>query len=310
MRSATTPNREMSTEEDLVTVRADGRPVVVGVATPGGEGAAVTFAADEARLSECGLRLVHAFTVPPGPPDAIADVYGVDVAGSFRDFGQAVLDTASTVACARARARSSVLDVDTVLARGAAARVLTEQSSTARLVVLGPDECRPWFLRLFTSRVSRTLVGSARCPVVVVPDTWVARGPRDAVTLLVDGSTVAHGPFRFAFDHAARHDLPLHVVHLSEPGGAPRVAISWHDMSRLIETWGRRYPDVLTDVVVVRGRADADTVASLRSSGLLVLGRPHRQDLAATVHDSLARTMIRQAHGPVAVAVVPGDHDG
>ena len=279
------------------------RPIItVGVAAR--EHAALAFAAEEAQLSGSDIRLVHAYTVPPSPPGAMAAVYGIDVDGSFRKDGLAVLADATAVMAAE---HGGVV-VHTVLKQGRAPRVLAEASASSRLVVLGPDDSRPWYSRLFVSRVSRTLVESAGCPVVVVPDSWDPQTRCGHVTLLIDCETVAHGPLRFAFEHAARHHQALRIIHLQESDGPDEGAVSWHDMTRLIESWSSRHPGVQHDVEVVRGSVAIETVKSFETTGLLVLGRPHEQHLVVAFRHSLARSVIEHADCPV--AVVPADYDG
>ncbi|MET0821998.1 MAG: universal stress protein [Aeromicrobium sp.] len=274
-----------------------GRPITVGVVDA--HRAALGFAVEEARLAGCDLQLVHAYTVPPSPPRAISSAYGIDIDASFVDSGRAVL----AAAAAFVASRHPDLTVRSVLEAGAAPGVLARVSETSRLLVLGPDDATPWYSRLFRSRVSRTLAHEASCPVVVVPDTWVERSSRD-ITLLLDSRTVAHGPLRFAFERASRHDDVLHVLHVQ---GLDDDGIPWHDMRRLIESWQATYPHVLVDTAVVGGVADVAMVESFERTGVLVLGRPHGDHLPVPMHDSLAQAVIARASCPV--AVVPPDYD-
>lgn len=277
------------------------RPITVGVAD--GQRAALAFAAEEARLADCDIRLVHAYSVPPAPPEVVGNVYGIDVDGIFRESGRAVLDEA----VAWLAAEHGGIVVHPCLERGSASRTLTAMSETSRLVVLGPDDSAPWYARLFESRVSRRLASASDCPVVVVPDSW-GRGPRThGVTLLLDGRTLAHGPLLFALEHAARHHDVLHVVHLAKEGVAEDGRDTWHATMRLIESWSTRYPGVTIDVHVVDAVANEKTVRSFELTGMLVLGRPHGIGVPGS-HGSLARSVIEHADCPV--AVVPPDHDG
>ncbi len=285
-----------------MTHRHRGEPITVGVAAE--QPAVLAFAAEEARLADCDIRLVRAYTVPPAPPTVVGSAYGIDVEGTFRDSGRAVLDEAAAVLAAG----HSGIVVHRILERGGASHVLTAMSETSRLVVLGPDDTVPWYTRLFESRVSRKLAQAAACPVVVVPDSW-GRAPRTrSVTLLLDGRTVAHGPLRFAFDHAARHQDVLTIVHLRGADGAGWDAPTSHDMTRLVESWRVRYPEVAAEVEAIDEFADLETVESFESTDVLVLGRPHHGRVPAPLHRSLARVVIE--HADCAVAVVPPDHDG
>lgn len=282
--------------------RRSAAPITVGVA--GRERPALAFAAREAALTGSVLRLVHAYTVPPAPPDFVAAAYGVDVEGTFRESGQAVLDAAHAFVAA---AHEGVV-VEEVLERGGAAGVLTAASRTSRLVVLGPDDSAPWYSRLFESRVARALAEGGACPVVVVPDEGEQRHRARGVTVVLDGMTVAHGALRVAFEHAARHGDTLQIVRLrsTEPSGDDQVP--WHDMTRLVESWQAQHPEVGSQVRVVDGVADEETVEAYESTGLLVLARPEGSHRLALRHGSWPRAVIEHASCPV--AVVPPDHEG
>jgi len=284
-----------------MTPRDVGRPITVGVADK--QHAALAFAAEEARLSRCDLRVVHAYIVPPSPPQVMGTAYGFDIDGSFRESGREVLTDATDFLAQR----DGDLVVHPVLERGPASMILIGTSATSRLLVLGPDDAVPWYSRLFQSRVARRLADDAACPVVVVPDTWTAQNSAQGVTLLLDGESVAQGPLRYAFEHAARHDAVLHVVHLQSAYGPPAEAIHWHDMRRLVNSWRATYPQVWVSTKVITGSADPTTVATLERTGMLVLGRPHEHHDVSALHRSLARSVIEHADCPV--AVVPGDYD-
>jgi len=278
-----------------------GRPITVGVADK--QHAALAFAADEARLSGCDLRVVHAYVVPPTPPQVMGVSYGFDIDGSFRDSGQEVLADATSFLASD----YGDLAVHQVLEQGAAPMVLMHASATSRLLVLGPDDATPWYSRLFLSRVSRKLAHEASCPVVVVPDTWSADVAPQAVTLMLDHQTVAHGPLRYAFEHASRHHVALHIVHVHTNDGSEEEAIPFQDMQALIGSWRAMYRRVWADTQVVSGVADSAMVQTFEHTGLVVLGRPHAHQPLTPVHRSLARAVIERAGCPV--AVVPAHYD-
>jgi nucleotide-binding universal stress UspA family protein len=155
--------------------------------------------------------------------------------------------------------------------------------------------------------VARKLADGAPCPVVVVPDAWTAQDDAQGVTLLLDGRSVADGPLRFAFEHAARHGAVLHVVHL-RPADSPHADESSRaEARRLTDSCRATHPRVRVTTTVISGDADPATVSSLERTGLLVLGRPHEHRDVAALHRSLARSVIEHASCPV--AIVPPDHD-
>ncbi|MCL3819326.1 universal stress protein [Aeromicrobium wangtongii] len=271
-------------------------PITVGVADS--QHTALAFAAEEARIQGCAVRVVHGFIVPPSPPQAMSAAYGVDIEGSFRESGREVLADAVEYLTSR----YGDVTVEQVLERGPASRVLIDASATSRLLVLGQDDATPWYSRLFRSRVSRDLTVDALCPVVVVPDTWSTRTPADGVTLLLDQRSSVTGAVRFAFENASRHDGTLHAVHVGDTGTREGP-----DMRTLVDSWCARYPGVQVATSVVPGAPDPSTVKSFARTGLLVLGRPREHLLPGLPDKSLARAVIEHAGCPV--AVVPDDHD-
>jgi nucleotide-binding universal stress UspA family protein len=276
------------------------RPVTVGVADK--QHAALSFAAEEARLAGCDVRVVHAYTVPPAPPQVVGSAYGIDIPGSFRETGREVLAEATEFLTSR----YADVTVHPVLEQGSAPTVLTASSASSRLVVLGPDDAVPWYSRLFQSRVSRRLVDDALCPVVVVPDTWSARRSGTGVTLMLDARTTAHGLLRFAFEQASRHLDVLRILHV-EPTGSGDEESPWHDMRRVLDAWQATYPRLLVDTELISGEPDLAMTESFEGTGLLVLGRPHGHHVVPAMDRSLARAVIQRASCPV--AVVPPDHD-
>jgi nucleotide-binding universal stress UspA family protein len=240
---------------------------------------------------------VHAYTVPPRPPTQLSAAYGLDIDAGFRQAGEDVVSRAAQFV----RRTHPHLRVQQVVERGAAPGVLTEQSETSRLVVIGPDEARPWYVRLFESRVARHLANESSCPVLVVPDTWAAATQPEGVTLMLDAETTAHGPLRYAFEAAAHGDRNLRVVHLVPADGPYASTLNWHDMNRLIGSWQAIFPQVQIDVRSATGVADLASMDAEETTGLLVLGRPRTVGPIPGSSRSLARSVIEHADCPVAV---------
>lgn len=278
-----------------MTTDAAGLPISVGVLDK--QKAALAYAADEADRIGCDVRVVHAYTVPPEPPTVLSAAFGVDIDALFRGVGDDVLAEAADFVSAT----HPDVSIHRVLERGPAPQVLLEQSRTSRLIVLGPDESRPWYVRLFESRVARRLANDSSCPVVVVPDTWVATSQPSGVTLMLDAETTAHGPLRHAFETADHTGANLLIVHVEPPEGPRANALAWHDMTRLIDSWQGIFPRVQVETRTMTGLADVDRARSLEATGLLVLGRPRETSPIPGMSRSLARAVIEHAECPVAV---------
>ncbi|MBC7633592.1 universal stress protein [Aeromicrobium sp.] len=269
--------------------------ITVGVADK--QHAALSYAAAEAVRIGCDLTVLHAYTVPPGPPTALSTAYGVDIEEAFRESGRLVLADAADYLVLE----HPGLLVTGVLARGPASKALAEESALARMVVIGPDDAQPWYLRLFESRVARRLAEHSSCPVVVVPDTWDGDADSRGVTLMLDGETTAHEPLRFAFEAADRGSRRLRIIHVLEPDDGGSDSRVWREMTHLIDLWGATHPHVLVTTTVITGVADLTTIGSLEKTGLLVLGRSHESRHITALSRSLAQKVIEHASCPVAV---------
>lgn len=133
--------------------------VVVGI--DGSEAArrALLWAADEARVRDADLEVVHAWQHPAPPLGLVLPT--ID-AGTSESHARGVLD--ATVAGLGDRS----ITVEPILAEGPAARLLVEASAGAALVVVG-SRGHGGFPGLLLGSVSGQVMHHARCPVVVVP---------------------------------------------------------------------------------------------------------------------------------------------
>ncbi|WP_123060346.1 universal stress protein [Streptomyces hyaluromycini] len=157
------------------------------------------------------------------------------------------------------------------------------------------------------------LVGSAHCPVVLVPDRLVASGRRTGVTLGVDARAPSDASLGFAFQSARLRGVRLHAVHAwalpasaaDRPFGVPESArAAWEDhevqlLGDALRPWCEKFPDVqvLADVRLFRP-AEALLRCSERA-WLVVVPR----DSGTTAWEVAAPALLRRA--TCAVAVVP-----
>lgn len=274
------------------------RPVVVGIADK--QPTVLEYARREAERAGCGLRLVHAYSVPPS---AMGSVYGIDIPAAFRASGQEVLDEA--ISHLRASGTNAPLECE--LAQGNAPTVLESESRTARVVIIGPDESKPWYIRMFEGLVARQLVKHAECPVVVVPDSWDGTQEGARVVVLVDGETSAHGPLKFAFETALARQAELRVLHVTPSIGGD-LDSEWEAIRRVVDSWLDVHPEIRGHSEVVKGDIRDVALRAADGAGLLVVGRPHERRLSNFLIGSLAQEILSEAGSPV--VVVPAAYRG
>ena len=149
----------------IVVTRGERRitePVVVGVDGSGTARRAVEFAAEEARMRGAELVVMHAWRTPVTYAGGTMMPVVYDPA-----LLEAEEDGILTAAVAGLGDRFPGLAVRRVLVRGPAARLLTDLSRHAQLVVTG-DRGHGAFTGLLLGSVSHHLIAHADCPVIVV----------------------------------------------------------------------------------------------------------------------------------------------
>lgn len=274
-------------------------PVAVGIADK--HPAVLEYAAREAGRAACGIQLVHAYLVPAS---AMGAAYGLDIPEAYRAAGREVLAEA-----ARHLAKSGATSpVESVLTRGFAPTVLESATRSARMLVIGPDESKPWYVRMFEGRVARQLAEHAECPVIVVPDTWEQTRDDAPIVVMVDGETSAHGPLQFAFETASARGAELRVLHVTSPVHGSTHDTHWEAIRRLVDAWYARHPNVRGSCEVVKGDVREVAVRVAESAAMLILGRPHERRVTSILMDSLAQEIIAESGCPV--AVVPSAYSG
>lgn len=282
--------------------------VVVGVNELFDEGseAALAWAAREAAARHTTLRIVCAYetvlsAVPPG-----LDVGG----GTLRHR------TAERVVTMAARQAAEWLPPDRIVAAavdGPTLGVVVDETREAALLVLGSRG-----LGALGSAVHGSVgVGAAAradCPVVVVrgPAGEPAEGAR--IVAGVDTTAASQDVLEFAFDLAARRDVPLQVVLCWHPDllasmqwrreqPPPAKALAW--LSEAVAGWREKYPDVEVTTAVFRERAPKGLVDISEAQWLLVVGRTSRHPVAQALLGSTSHGVLHHATLPVAVVPTP-----
>ena len=142
--------------------------VVVGIDGSDASRAALRWAAEEARLRDAPLVVLHAWSyIPPQPlgdPGLLAAPAG-DLPGQL-EAQRAAARSALDAALAEAGAVSGIA-VEQKLLEGDPGDVLVAASESAQLVVVG-SHGRSGFRAALLGSVSRHVASHAACPVVVV----------------------------------------------------------------------------------------------------------------------------------------------
>jgi len=292
----------MSTHTDTRT-----GAIVVGVdGSPLGEHA-VLWAAEEARLQNRSLLLVHAIEPISANQLAWLSSAGIpphQVNREAQDVAARVIERARTLADDRRPAER----VETEIQVGDPRRVLLDHAERAPLVVVG-TRGHGRVAGLLLGSVSGAVLRHATCPVAVVrPGPAESRG----VLLGVDLSLAGLPAVEAAFGQASQRRLPLTVVHCLWDTLIGRDAWAHLDPSdpdadearRLVaETLAgaqEKYPDVAVRVELTRGAIEDCLVDLSQLHELLVIGRSAGR-LRHLTWGAHATTIAEHAHSPVLV---------
>jgi nucleotide-binding universal stress UspA family protein len=133
--------------------------VAIGIDGSPSSDAALAWAAEEARIRDARLRLLHAYHAPPTVPGALPP--------SADDLRRSALDLLDA-AVERVHASVGVEREAVAVLRGNVAQALIDGSKDADLLVVGTRGLGG-FSGLLMGSVSQQCVGHAHCPVVVIP---------------------------------------------------------------------------------------------------------------------------------------------
>lgn len=255
----------------------------------------MSWAAAEAALLGVALRLVHGFSALPYESGPAAHEL-------LRCAAQSELDDAVRLA----RRDWPELPVSSQLSPHRPDLALQEQSTNATAVVIGT---RAYAVELVEARFGSavgTLLGSAGCPVVAVPQAPRRSERPGTVVVAVDGSPVSQPAVAFAFEAAQRRRAPLTMVHCwpAQRSAAGRAAARQRHQSLLAEMLAgtaQRYPEVHVTDRGHEGDPAAELVRWSKQAALLVVGTHGRDRWATAVWGSVSRVLVRESACPVAV---------
>ncbi|MFE0038731.1 universal stress protein [Streptomyces sp. NPDC059015] len=282
------------------------RPIVVGVDGSDGSLAAVDWAADEAALRGAPLRLVYATQWIAHQLQAVRMSHE-DRAGEAEGVLGAMEE--------RVRSRRPELVTTSEEIEDSPTTVLLEAASRADALVVGSHGLGGVGGFIIGS-VGQEVVAGAEEPVVLVrPDYREApsgspAGARRRVVLGLDVTDARDELMEFAFDHAARRDAPLHVLHGwhapffhrhraagdADSGVEAEMASA---LAQAVRPFRDKFPTVEVTEESAPGRPAGQLVEAAADARLVVVGR--RRTASGSHIGSITHAVIHHAACPVAV---------
>ena len=289
--------------------------IVVGADGSSDADRAIAFAVEEALRTHRSLRIVH--VIPEAVPmTPMLPLFGAD---SLRAVGSQILAEASE------RVRNLAGDevaVETVLAHGPRVPALLAHTYDAALVVLGRRSST--LARIRTGSTTSAAAGRADCPVVAVPEEWVAGAPqRGHVVAAVDGTPASADVVRTGLAAAHERGSDLVVMHAWHPLAPYDLTLGGQGAE---EVWMRQtepvvwslvaglradYPDVEVRVDLRFEHIAGALVDAGEEADLLVMGRRGAGAMFGTALGSKARALLRSGVCPVEIVPTrrPEPHD-
>ena len=285
--------------------------IVVGVDGSATSDRAVAWAAEQARLEDRDLTLVHATGIVGTAALLWMDQAGVDsglAMDGIRQDAEALLQEAADRVAELApdvRVRGVVAELDP---RDA----LLELAPEAAMLVVGSRGRGP-VASLLLGSVAHALSRHPACPVVILRPA----GPsvvRRGVLVGVDEHGTSTRALAFAYRQASLRRQPLRVVHcifdVRAPSGDVGPAEAGYDAERLLlsETvsgMAEEYPDVDATAVLTRGLVDRTLVRLGEEAELVVVGTHEQGPVSGLVHGRTASIVAEQSSSIVVVVPEP-----
>ncbi len=277
------------------------KPIVVGVDGSGRSLRAVMWAAHDAALRGCSLRLIHALPrwegdFPLFPPGRFVEA---------ERHGRAAVEEASSLV----REAYPTLVITDHLLKGTPTQVLLAEVEDAHSVVLGAKGEDVGNMLMGSTALQ--LVGHAPCPVVVVGH---ASAGHHRVVAGTDGSVDSDRALEYAFMEASLREARLRVVSaLGLPQGWPRhllrplpedneeVAERRRQVEDQLAPLRVQYPDVVVEVHVHRLDPVPVLTDATHKADLLVVGSRGRGGFHGLAIGSVTHKLLHFVGCPMAV---------
>ncbi len=281
--------------------------IVVGIDGSTGARSALLWAADECRVRQRTLLVVHA----PDSTDAVLVASsGEPAIRALDQLGERLLNEHA----AAASARQPGVPVTTLLSHAAAADALVDLSADTDLLVVGTHG-RGGNLTSILGSVSHRAAAHAHCPVAVVPEQLALRGGTLAPRIVVGVSATVSGrhALEFALDEARRRGASLVAV---RAWGEPDAALVDELDPAAVDRWKHRagdqlrgdlaplaalYPDVAIERTVVAAEPADALLAAGKNAVLVVVGCHHSDDRWSTRLGAVPAAILHRSACPVVV---------
>jgi nucleotide-binding universal stress UspA family protein len=167
--------------------------------------------------------------------------------------------------------------------------------------------------RVLTHSTTTGVAARSHCPVVSVPDGYVAGEERGRVVVGIDQSEASHEALDVAFGEARRRKATLVALHAWRLPTAyddidySRVAVDeWmstagEEIDKTLAPFREVYPDVEVEVDLRHEYAGSALLDATEDADLIVVGRRGHGAPLGIYLGSLARLLIREAKCPVEV---------
>jgi nucleotide-binding universal stress UspA family protein len=281
------------------------RTVLVGTDGSENAGAAVRWAAAEARRRSADLRVVHAYEESWATVPYMGETDLLEIA---RNHAEEIAADAELIAHAVAPDLTVLRDP----IPGDPVVTLLEAARSAGLVVVG-NRGHGGFTSLMLGSVGQRIATHAPCPVVVVRGrAAVAEGP---VVVGADGSAGGELAVELAFEQAAARECRLVAIRAympplppSSPNVPPLVqrpeardAAERRILDEVLAPWRDKYPQVTAEALVARGSAGRVLVGVSHTAQLVVVGSRGHGSLSGTLLGSVGLQLLHHADCPVMI---------
>ena len=268
--------------------------IVVGIAGEDCD-AALGVAAEQARLRDLGVHLVHVVRPPTS-----CGLEAADIARWADDTERAGRLVAGAVRRLDGLLGGEHPPVTSGVWHGDVAPSLAAAGQDAALIVI--QHRRTVRRAQALHSVTQDVIAQTTVPVLVVPDDWrpLARGHPHVVTVGLPASSAAPGVLRAALEEAERLEARLLVVHTHDdpPTGTvldgSSTATRLHLLQGAVSYLAGERPDVPVEVVVAATPPAEALARAAATSMLVVVGRRHSRTGSAArsrhvVHELLTR---------------------